>query len=126
MLEIQEKMTSEGYEDVVASADCDSLHITEAFDKGAVTGFIAYAYETEQTVIYDYDDGGDLYLCDGLVRSVLFKSCLKGIDTACFQIKDEKKYENLAKLRFVCNDEKTLQNLNEFMNSCKNCKSNQQ
>ena len=126
MLEIQEKMTSEGYEDVVASADCDSLHITEAFDKGAVTDFIAYAYETEQTVIYDYDDGGDLYLCDGLVRSVLFKSCLKGIDTACFRIKDEKKYENLAKLRFVCNDEKTLQNLNEFMNSCKNCKSNQQ
>ena len=45
-------------------------------DKNNVIGFIAYAYNDDAVIIYDFDDGGDLYLCDGLVRSVLFKGCL--------------------------------------------------
>ena len=55
------------------------------------------------------DDGGDLMLCDGLVRSVLFKSCLKGIGTAVFDIEDSSK----------------LENIDSFMNGCDNCKSKQ-
>lgn len=123
MLEIRENMSAEGYEELSASVGCEGLHITEAFDKDSVTGFIAYFYDVDRVCICDFDDGGDLYLCDGLVRSVLFKGCLKGMDTAEFRIKDEKKYERLMRLKFVTNDERILQNLNEFMNSCKNCKS---
>lgn len=122
MLEIKEKFSTDGYERIIESAPDSCIHITEAFDGNTVTGFIAYSYESDKTVIHDYDDGGDLYLCDGLVRSVLFKSCLKGIDTAVFQLNDESKYINLVKLRFVQNDSRTLDNLDDFMNNCKKCK----
>lgn len=122
MLEIQEKKTAEGYEELAAYADCDSLHITEAFDKGIVTGYIAYSYETEKTVIYGYDDGGDLYLCDGLVRSVLYKSCLKGISAAEFRMCDDSKLVNLVKLGFVKDGNLLLENIDSLMNGCQNCK----
>lgn len=122
MLEIQERFSNDGYENIVKAAGNNRLHITEALDRGEVNGFIAYSYEENQTVIYDYDDGGDLYLCDGLVRSVLFKSCLKGIDTAVFKLSEKEKYESLEKLKFVKSDNYTLQNLDEFMNNCKKCR----
>ena len=80
MLEIQERFDTAGYEELLAAnPGVVKLHITEALDGGNVLGFIAYSYEGDKTVVYDYDDGGDLMLCDGLVRSVMFKSCLKAI-----------------------------------------------
>ncbi len=123
MLEIQEKFSTEGYETIAERAG-ESLHITEAFDKGEIIGFIAYSYENEKTVIYDLDDGGDLYLCDGLVRSVLFKSCLKDIHTAEFAVEDETKCVSLTKLGFIKNGSKTLENIDSLMNGCQNCKHN--
>lgn len=122
MLEIQEKFSHEGYEALLERAsEPEKLHITEALDKGEAIGFIAYSYECERTVVYDYSDGGDLLLCDGLVRSVLFKTCLKGIDTVEFQLSDKQKYENLVKLRFLNEGASVLENPDSFMNSCKNC-----
>ena len=73
-------------------------------------------------IIYDFDDGGDLYLCDGLVRSVLFKGCLKGLDSAVFEVKDKTKFARLKSLAFVKDNHKTLDNMNEFMDKCKKCK----
>lgn len=124
MLEIQEKFDTEGYEDIVRrSAGCD-LHITEAIEAGRAVGFIAYAYKSDATVIFDYDDGGELMLCDGLVRSVLFKSCLKGIEKAVFDLPDEKKYANIRRLRFLEEGGRTAENIDSFMNGCQNCKNN--
>ena len=88
-------------------------------------GFIAYAYKPDKTVIFDYDDGGELLLCDGLVRSVIFKSCLKGIETAVFDLPDEKKYESLRRLRFLEQDSRTAESIDSFMNGCQNCKHNE-
>lgn len=124
MLEIQEKFSTEGYESVVDASKGSMLHITEAFDKGNVIGFIAYSYEGDRTIVYDYSDGGDLFLCDGLVRSVMFKSCLKGINTVTFTLSDTSKYKNLHKLRFISADSDTAENIDNFMNGCKNCKKN--
>ncbi|MBO5383891.1 MAG: hypothetical protein J6A30_06285 [Ruminococcus sp.] len=126
MLEIQEKFSSEGYEELISFAEGVELHITEALDKGEVTGFIAYAYENDRTVVYDYDDGGDLMLCDGLVRSVIFKSCLKGIETAEFRLMDKERYDNLRKLRFIPENSNIAENIDSFMNGCQNCKNNNQ
>lgn len=126
MLEIEEKKDTSGYEELVKRASSDQLHITEAIDKGQAVGFIAYAYETERTVIYDYNDGGDLMLCDGLVRSVIFKSCLKGIATAEFSLPDKKKYESLRKLRFISDNSTTAENIDSFMNGCADCKNNKE
>ena len=101
MLEIQEKFDVSGYENLVARAGVKNLHITEALDRGNVSGFIAYAYDAEKTIVYDYSDSGDIMLCDGLVRSVMFKSVLKGIETMEFILGEENKYENLIKLKFL-------------------------
>lgn len=124
MLEIQEKFDTDGYEDLVRRSVGYDLHITEAIDSGQAVGFIAYAYKPEKIVIFDYDDGGELMLCDGLVRSVLFKSCLKGIETAVFDLPDDNKYDSLRKLRFLEQGSRTAENINRFMNGCKNCKHN--
>ena len=121
MLEIQEKFDSAGYESVVAAAGVNNVHITEALDADSPIGFIAYAYEAERTIVYDYDDGGDLLLCDGLVRSVMFKSVLKGIETMVFQLPDKTKYESLVKLRFLESGSDTCKNLDGFMNACEHC-----
>ncbi|MDE6784588.1 MAG: hypothetical protein K2J26_04350 [Ruminococcus sp.] len=122
MLEIQEKFDTEGYEDIIAAAGVDNIHITEAMDKGKSIGYIAYAYETECTVVYGYDDGGDLMLCDGLVRSVMFKSVLKGIETMIFKLPDKDGFVNLRKLKFLEGDSTICENLDGFMNACKNCR----
>lgn len=121
MLEIQEKFDTAGYEQVIAAAG-GSVHITEALDGGRPVGFIAYAYETDRTVVYAYDDGGDLMLCDGLVRSVMFKSVLKGIENMAFEISEG--FENLIKLRFLTAGSKVCADLNSFMNGCESCKKN--
>ena len=89
-------------------------------------GFIAYAYEAERTIVYDYDDGGDLLLCDGLVRSVMFKSVLKGIETMVFELPDEEKFVNLRKLKFLAEGTNICENLDGFMNSCESCKKNKE
>jgi hypothetical protein len=123
MLEIQEKHGTDGYEELVrAHSNVVMLHITEALDKGTAIGFIAYSYEGDSTVIYDYDDGGDLLLCDGLVRSVLFKSCLKDIHKADFRMPDEKKYDSLLRLGFLKEGCTSANDIDSFMNGCQNCK----
>lgn len=124
MLEIQEKFGTDGYEELLRRSDGYDLHITEAIEVGQAVGFIAYAYKPDKTVIFDYDDGGELMLCDGLVRSVLFKSCLKGIETAVFNLPEEKKYDNLRRLHFLKSNSITAENIDRFMNGCQNCKHN--
>lgn len=119
MLEIQERFDTQGYEALVEKAGKVRLHITEALDGGRVTGYIAYAYGNDKTVVYGYDDGGDILLCDGLVRSVMFKSVLKGIEHMLFET--ESGFENLKKLRFLKDDSRMCSDLSGFMDSCKSC-----
>ncbi len=123
MLEIQEKFDTTGYENIIAVAGDNIAHITEALDGKNVIGFIAYAYEAEKTIVYDYDDGNDLMLCDGLIRSVMFKSVLKGIDVMEFRLPDDSKKINLKKLKFLADNSNICENLNGFMNACEHCKS---
>lgn len=100
------------------------LYLTEALEGIAVTGLIVYAYEPEQVVIYHVEDGGDLYLCDGLVRSVLFKAELKGIEQAFFALTDAGMMERMRILHFVQNDEKVLKEIRSVMENCKKCNKN--
>lgn len=123
MLEIQENLSAEGYEELRSAAKGAQLHITEALDGESTLGFIAYSYGSECTTVYDYDDGGDLMLCDGLVRSVMFKSVLKGIKHMLFQLPDDSKFANLKKLRFLSGDSRLCEDLDSFMNACGHCRS---
>lgn len=122
MLEIQERFDTVGYEELAEAASGSELHITEALDGASVIGYIAYSYGVEKTVVYDCDDGGDLMLCDGLVRSVMLKSVLKGIKHMLFEISDESRLEKLKKLRFLSGDSRLCTDLDSFMNGCAGCK----
>ncbi|MBP5578365.1 MAG: hypothetical protein J6X56_02625 [Ruminococcus sp.] len=123
MLEIQERLSSDGYEELRKAAGGAELHITEALDKGEVIGYIAYSYGTDRTVVYGLDDGGDIMLCDGLVRSVMLKSVMKGIKRMLFEL-DDSCFDKLKKLRFVKGDSRQCGDLDSFMNGCQSCKNN--
>ena len=123
MLEIQERLDSDGYEELRKAAGSAELHITEALDRGEVIGYIAYSYGTDRTVVYGLDDGGDLMLCDGLVRSVMLKSVIKGIKHMLFEL-DDSCFDKLKKLRFVKGDSRQCSDLDSFMNGCHSCKNN--
>ncbi|MDE6670572.1 MAG: hypothetical protein K2K16_00090 [Ruminococcus sp.] len=114
MLEIRENLSRENYD-----FTGDNVHITEAFENNKVTGYIAYSYENDRTVIHGLDDGGDLLLCDGLVRSVIFKSTLKSIGTLVFDTSDC--LDNLRKLKFITGENMTVENIDRFMNGCSDC-----
>lgn len=122
MLEIQEKFDSNGYESILALTDNNNIHITEAKDGDEVIGFIAYAYTAKQTIVYGYDDGNDLMLCDGLVRSVMLKSALKGIETISFEPLEKEKLSSLVKLKFLAEGSSICENIDGFLNACDYCK----
>lgn len=122
MLEIRENFSPVGYEEIISLAGGKAVHVTEAFDGSEKTGYIIYFYEKDKTVVLACCDGGDMMLCDGLVRSVMFKSCMKGIDSVVFELKDESGYESLRRLKFISGDSNVSENIDRFMNGCQNCK----
>lgn len=126
MLKILEQTNLEPYREIMDGIQSEhQLYLTEAMEGEQVTGYIVYAYEPEQVAVYAVDDGGDLYLCDGLVRSVLFKGLLRGLNRAVFRLTDVGMMEKMRTLRFVKNDENSLENIAGIMDNCKSCKESQ-
>ena len=123
MLRILEAKDVSAYAALLSQLPQD-VHVSEAVENDGVKGFVVYAYEPEQVVIYAVDDGQDYNYCDGLVRSVLFKAELKGIERAEFRMDDAHMLARLHTLRFVKNNEKTLENIADIMENCKKCKEN--
>lgn len=127
MLTIVEQKDLSGYAALLDSLHAPAgtqLYLTEALEGERATGYIVYAYEPERVAVYAVDDGDDLYLCDGLVRSVLFKGMLRGLDAAVFYLQDETMMAKMKKLRFVENDENTLKSIVKIMDNCKSCRGN--
>ena len=128
MLRILEQKNFDAYQQKIQDLQLPSdlpMHLTEALDDdNQVKGYILYAYQPEAVIIYLLNDGQDWNYCDGLVRSVLFKAQLRGLEKAVFEITDSVLKERLVKLGFVKHDEKVLENISEIMESCKKCKEN--
>ncbi|MBR3631400.1 MAG: hypothetical protein IKN55_13145 [Oscillospiraceae bacterium] len=125
MLSIVETKDFSAYTELLAGLSLpEDFHLTEVQEDDTVRGYIIYAYEPEQVVIYALQDGHDLNYCDGLVRSVLFKAELRGIERAAFRITDSAMLERLKMLRFIQNDENILQRIADVMENCKNCRDN--
>ena len=74
------------------------------------------------TYVYGFDCGGDIMLCDGLVRSVMLKSVLKGIDSMFFALPENADISALCKLRFISEDSRLCTELESFMGHCSDCK----
>lgn len=123
MLKILEQTNHEPYRALLDTI-CSQypLYLTEAMDGEQVTGYIVYAYEPDAVAVHAVDDGGDLMLCDGLVRSVLFKGLLRGLNKGVFRLQDTAMLDKMRTLRFVNNGQNTLENIAEIMDNCKSCR----
>jgi len=95
------------------------VSVVEALDKNAVIGFGIYYFKAEEVIICHIDSRNDKFLYDGIVRSILYLAQMNKINKAEFKIKDN---EILAELGFVNNDKNCLENIEDFMDKCKNCK----
>ena len=127
MLEILEQKNLACYQEIIKNLEIPGqaeLHISEAKEEKIVKGYIIYAYEPEQVIIYAVADNNDWNQCDGLVRSVLFKAELKGLQKALFLVQDMQMQDRLITLGFMKNNQKTLENIMEVMENCKKCKEN--
>lgn len=130
MLEILEQKHPENYREnldkirEIPGMEFAEIHISEAIEENQVKGWILYAYQPEQVIIYEVSDNGDWNQCDGLVRSVLFKAQLRGINQAWFLVEDPEMNGRLAKLGFMKNNQKKLKNIMDVMENCKKCKEN--
>ncbi len=123
MLKILEQTNHEPYRAVLDAIRSEyPLYLTEAMEGEQVTGYIVYAYESDAVAVHAIQDGGDLMLCDGLVRSVLFKGLLRGLNRGVFRLQDTAMMERMEKLRFVKNNQNTLDDIAEIMDNCKSCK----
>lgn len=123
MLKILEQTNHEPYRAVLDTIRSEyPLYLTEAMDGEQVTGYIVYAYEPDAVAVHAVDDGGDLMLCDGLVRSVLFKGLLRGLNKGVFRLQDTAMLDRMRTLRFVNNGQNALENIAEIMDNCKSCR----
>ncbi|MDE5885203.1 MAG: hypothetical protein K2H29_09050 [Oscillospiraceae bacterium] len=137
MLEILEQKNLGNYQEIlkkikiiiaknseIPGLEYAEIHISEAIENKNIKGWILYAYQPEQVIIYEVSDGGDWNQCDGLVRSVLFKAQLRGINQAWFLEENPAMIQRLAKLGFMKNNQKKLNNIMDVMENCKKCKEN--
>lgn len=93
-------------------------NVVEATDKDEILGLGIYHFDDDAVVLDEIEANGDLYLYDGIVRSILFLAMMKEIDVAKFNLCD---MTNVTKLGFVKDDEKTLSPITGFMSKCKSC-----
>lgn len=122
MLEILQTRNFENYrEKIELLGIADTFpNVVEAKDGENVKGYGIYHIDIpeQKVVIDDAQADGDLYLFDGIIRSVLFLAMMKGIETAEFA---DRITGNAKKLGFVQNNDNLLSPLSEFMSKCKSC-----
>ena len=98
--------------------DDDIISIAEALDKGKVIGYGIYHYDKDCVLINYIESNDDLYLYDGIVRSILFLAQNNGINKAIFKLEDTSVVE---RLKFVDSGDKCINNIDKILSNCKNC-----
>ncbi len=126
MLEILQTKNKENYRNKITELglDFDTTFVVDAADGGSSIGYGIYHFgldeEYNPTVEVDFvQDNSDILLFDGIIRSILFLSMMKGIDKARFNLPQS---DSLLKLGFVQNNYKCLDSITKFMSKCKSCK----
>ena len=84
-------------------------------------GYGIYYYK-EDIVIIRQIKCDDLYIYDGIVRAILFLSLTKGYKKAEFYMEEKKRVIGLG---FITDENSVLDNIDDFMNNCKNCNNKQ-
>ncbi len=94
------------------------ISVAEAVDNDKIIGFGIYHYSEGNVIINYVESYGDLYLYDGIVRSILFLAENNGINQAIFTLDDTSIIE---KLRFVNENQKCIKNIDNILSNCKSC-----
>ena len=121
MLEIHERQDTIGYESVVNGIQSEGLHIVESINGSEINGYGVYSLNEGELAVHDYSSN-DWAIVDGIVRTILFKGMLGGINSCKFLVRDAEKQEQLKKLGFISDTQKNIEDINDFMSNCKNCK----
>ncbi len=120
MLEMKACTDVAKYADILPQT-CLAPMIVESVDGGDVKGFVIFEYDKNLVVIHALGCNDDLALCDGLVRTALFKGLLAGILQARFNLADdEKSIEMCKKLRFFENTDDII-DIDNVLGGCKGC-----
>lgn len=124
MLEIHEVKDISYYKKIADNLPVhpQNLKAVEAMSRdGKVIGSGIYSYEDGNVVIYTCEYGDDTDLGDGILRSILFKAMLKGIDTGvCIAENDGINLFN--KMKYTKPDSNKIESINDFLNKCRRCK----
>ncbi len=89
--------------------------------EGEIIGSGIYSYDNDAVVIYTCDYGDDWCLGDGILRSILFKAMLKGVDKGvCLAEKDG--VNLFIKMKYTKPDINIIESINDFLSGCRNCK----
>lgn len=120
MLQIIKKIGCDGYEEILSSlglGDMD-VSISEAVDGETVNGYGIYRITPDEITVYKVYDGGDLMLCDGIFRSILFLAAMKGVEKAVLLNGTD---EPAKKLRLL-KDGNVIEPVSEIFGGCDSCK----
>lgn len=122
MLEIHEAKNINDYKSVTDRLpEGREYKIIESYSPdGSITGSGIYAFVDDTVVICDCRFGSDLDLCDGIIRTILFKAMLRGTDIGkCEAFDGEKNIFDVMKYPHI---DYTIESIDNFLNSCKKCK----
>ena len=124
MLEIHERQDTVGYESITQRINNGSIHIVESLNGSEVNGYGIYSIEangeTQEICIYDYSSD-EWDIIDGLIRTILFKGMLGGINKCDFRLFNNEKMAKLIKLGFITEERLSIDDINDFMSGCKSC-----
>ena len=124
MLEIHERQDTVGYESITQRINNGSIHIVESLNGSEVNGYGIYSIEvsgeTQEICIYDYSSD-EWDIIDGLIRTILFKGMLGGINKCDFRLLNNEKMAKLIKLGFITEERLSIDDINDFMSGCKSC-----
>lgn len=123
MLEIRELHDTSKYNDVFKKlGDEKEYRVVESFGHDhEVNGYAVYSWTPEAVIIHDVSFGNDILLGDGILRSVLFKACLKGIECGiCLAYEEE---TNLFdKMKYKTAEPGKIAPISSFLDGCSKCK----
>ena len=119
MLEICQVTDLNKYINIINTINDNEIKVMEAYDKENVLGYALFSYSEDIINIYELKYNGDLNLCDGIVRAILFKASLIGIDKAEYHFEE---LESIQKLGLIDKNSNYLSSIKIVMDGCRNCK----
>lgn len=120
MLEIHERMDTNGYENIVNGIESDNVHIVESINGKEVNGYGVYSINENGLDVHDFNSD-EWEITDGIIRTILFKGMLGGQNRCDFSVSDSEKKAKLIKLGFIKKDIDSIDDIGVFMSGCQNC-----